>query len=241
MTWKNDWPIIGVDNDADGKGEPVVTYKKPNVGKVYPITTPAESDEFNGTTLGLQWQWQANPKATWAFMNTAKGALRLYASQIPDSAKSYWDVPNVLLQKFPAEKFVATTKLTFTINPKIKDERVGLVIMGQSYASIGLRSAKDGLNIVYATCRNAVNGERETEKVLGSLSGKTVYFRVTVNEKAKCEFSYSLDGEKFISTNETFQAEPGKWIGAKMGLFCTRTVVTNDAGWADVDWFRITE
>lgn len=240
MTWKNDWPIIGVDTDGDGKGEPVVTYKKPNVGKVYPIATPAESDEFNGTTLGLQWQWQANPKATWAFMNTAKGALRLYAAQMPDSAKSYWDVPNMLLQKFPAEKFVATTKLAFTINPKIKDERVGLIIMGQSYASIGLRSTKEGLNIVYTTCRNAVNGERETEKVLGSLSGKTVYFRVTVSENAKCEFSYSTDGEKFISTNETFQAEAGKWIGAKMGLFCTRSIVTNDAGYADVDWFRVT-
>ena len=25
MTWKNDWPVIGVDKDGDGKGEPVLT------------------------------------------------------------------------------------------------------------------------------------------------------------------------------------------------------------------------
>src|ERR1044072_3541954 len=79
MKWVNDWPVIGVDKDGDGKGEPVRTYKKPNVGKVYPIQTPAESDEFNGLTLGKQWQWQANPKGTWTFMNMANGSLRLYS------------------------------------------------------------------------------------------------------------------------------------------------------------------
>ncbi|MBS1661021.1 MAG: hypothetical protein JST68_08225 [Bacteroidetes bacterium] len=34
-------------------------------------------------------------------------------------------------------------------------------------------------------------------------------------------------------------AEPGKWIGAKVGLFCTRSSPTNDSGHAEVDWFRI--
>ena len=33
MKWVNDWPIIGIDKDGDGCGEPVLTYKKPNVGK----------------------------------------------------------------------------------------------------------------------------------------------------------------------------------------------------------------
>jgi Beta-xylosidase len=47
MKWVKDWPVIGVDKDGDGCGEPVLTYKKPNVGKTYPICTPQESDEFN--------------------------------------------------------------------------------------------------------------------------------------------------------------------------------------------------
>src|SRR5207253_397951 len=29
MKWVNDWPVIGVDKDGDGKGEPVLIYKKP--------------------------------------------------------------------------------------------------------------------------------------------------------------------------------------------------------------------
>jgi beta-xylosidase len=66
MKWVNDWPVIGIDPDGDGKGEPVLTYKKPNVGKTFPLATPPESDEFNGLALGKQWQWQANPKGTWS-------------------------------------------------------------------------------------------------------------------------------------------------------------------------------
>lgn len=33
MKWIDDWPVIGDDRDGDGCGEPVSTYRKPNVGK----------------------------------------------------------------------------------------------------------------------------------------------------------------------------------------------------------------
>lgn len=39
---------------------------------------------------------------------------------------------------------------------------------------------------------------------------------------------------------EEFQAVEGHWIGAQVGLFCTRDGRKhNDAGWLDVDWFEI--
>lgn len=148
LKWVNDWPVIGIDKDGDGKGEPVITWKKPNTGSTAPIATPAESDEFNGNTPGLQWQWQANPKATWLFMNATSGSLRLYSDKIPDEAKNYWDVPNILLQKFPAEEFMITTQVTFTPNEKLENERTGLIILGQSYASLGLKSTKEGVKVI---------------------------------------------------------------------------------------------
>ncbi|MBC7913088.1 MAG: family 43 glycosylhydrolase, partial [Pyrinomonadaceae bacterium] len=134
MKWVNNWPVIGVDTDGDGTGDPVLVYKKPNVGKTYPIQTPAESDEFNTIKLGLQWQWMANPKSTWAFMHAANGSLRLFTDKLPDSAKNLWGAPNVLLQKFMADEFMVTTKLKFTPNPNLENERVGLTVMGFSYA-----------------------------------------------------------------------------------------------------------
>lgn len=61
MHWENDLPVIGV-NAVDGCGEPVLRYKKPEVGAAYPIDTPEDSDFFEGDRLGLQWQWNANYK-----------------------------------------------------------------------------------------------------------------------------------------------------------------------------------
>lgn len=239
MKWVNDWPVIGQDLDGDGKGEPVLTYKKPKLGTSYPKATPAESDEFNGNQLGLQWQWQANPLATWAFLNPAKGSLRLYSAKMPDSAKNYWEVPNLLLQKFPAEQFTAATKLIFSPNSKLENEKTGLIVMGLSYANIALKRKKDGIYLTYTSCSNAEKGKAEKEQLVQKIEAPNVYLRVKVSTGAKCQFAYSLDGHNFIDVGEVFQAEPGKWIGAKLGLFCVRDQQTNDSGYADFDWFRI--
>ena len=237
MKWVSDWPVIGLDPDGDGIGEPVATYRKPNVGKTYPVNTPAEGDEFNTTPLGLQWQWQANPSAAWSFISN--GVLRLYTQKIADSARNYWDVPNLLLQKFPAEEFTVTTKMKFTKNPKLQGERAGLLIMGYSYAGVALKSTADGLSLVTFLAKNANKGKAETEKKIITVTQTEVYLRVKVIKGALCQFSYSLDGKVYIPAGDSFQAEEGQWIGAKAGLFATRPAQTNDAGFADFDWFRV--
>lgn len=239
MKWKNDWPVIGIDKDGDGKGEPVLRYKKPNVGKQFPIQTPAESDEFNGTLLALQWQWMANPKTTWAFVSQASGSLRLFSEILSDSAKNLWNAPNVLLQKFPAEEFMITTKMTFKPNPQLENEKAGVTIMGLSYSNLGVRSGKEGNRLVWTVCKDASKGTKESESVILKLDNATIYLRIKVLKGAQCFYSYSLDGNKYFSAGEKFTAEPGKWKGAKAGIFCTRTSQINDAGWADFDWFRV--
>jgi beta-xylosidase len=80
MKWADDWPVMGIDHSGKGIGEPVYAYKKPD-GKAYPAATPQTSDEFNNNKLGLQWQWQANPEATWLF-TSGLGYLRLYAKTL---------------------------------------------------------------------------------------------------------------------------------------------------------------
>lgn len=233
MKWINDWPVIGNDEDNDGKGEPVLQYKKPNTGKSFPIITPQESDEFNTTTLGLQWQWQANPDTAW---NSFTGTdLRLYATAI-DTSKNYWEVPNILMQKFPAEEFTATAKLTF--RPRNNEEKAGFVIMGADYAYLSLIKKTDSIYVQYGNCKQADKGGKETQQILKVPDGNTVYFKVRV-KKTVCQFSYSFNNENFINVNEKFTAKPGRWIGAKLGLFCTGITKENEPGWVDIDWFRI--
>jgi beta-xylosidase len=216
-----------------------MTYKKPNVGKTGSPSTPLETDEFNNVEMGKQWQWMGNPKTTWAFNHVAKGSLRLYSDRI-DSVPNLWGAPNVLLQKFPADEFRVTTKMTFTPNnTKLENEKAGLTIMGFSYANIALKSKRDEINLVYTLCKDAEKGKAENEQVIMKAANPTVYLRVTVTKGGKCRFSYSWDGNNFTNAGDEFTAEVGRWKGAKVGIFCTRQSQINDSGFADFDWFRV--
>src|ERR1044072_2646942 len=111
--------------------------------------------------------------------------------------------------------------------------------MGASYAYLSLVKKSDGIEIDYRMCKQADKGNAETSQVLGKFSGQDIYLQVAVDEGGICRFSYSEDGKQFSTIEGTFTAVAGRWIGAKVGLFCTRTQQTNDSGFADVDWFRI--
>lgn len=242
MAWQDDWPIIGIDRDGSGSGEPVLTHKKPNVGKTYPLTTPQEGDEFDGLKLGLQWQWQANPRDTWSFLYPDKGVLRLYSQQVPEGAHNLYETPNVLMQKFPAPSFTATAKVEFSPHPdQPLGEKAGLVVMGRSYTTLAFRKDADGVSLVRGMANSAHLGKPEGEAVITELKNNLLYLRLQVEEGGLCRFYYSTDNTEYHEAGKPFQAVEGHWIGAKIGLFCTRTTTINDAGWMDVDWFRITK
>jgi beta-xylosidase len=239
MQWMNDWPVIGKDEEGDGTGEPVLQYKKPGVDRSWPVTTPDESDEFDSPSLGMQWQWNANPSPYWAVPFPEKGLLRMYSVPLPDSFQNFYvDVPNTLLQKFPAPAFTATTKISF--NPLHEGEKAGLIIMGRNYAYLGVSDSADSFVIEQTLCRDADKGMHEAE-MPGRYTTKSslLYLRVSVSDSAICTFSYSTDNKNFQIVGHPFRAREGGWIGAKVGLFMIRKGKTNDAGWMDVDWFRV--
>jgi beta-xylosidase len=236
MKWVNDWPVIGNDQDGDGKGEPVMVHKKPSTSGKLGVRTPADSDEFNGQRLGLQWQWQANAKPFWAF--PYNGSLRMVAVSLPDSTNNYWMVPNLLMQKFPADAFIATARISFY--PRLEGERAGLIISGQDYAYISVVKKIDGIHLSTSTCKNASDRRiKETLVDIEKLNGAEIYLRVKVNKGGICEFSYSADDKLYKPVAEKHVARQGHWIGAKLGLFCTGKSKTNDPGYADVDWLRL--
>jgi beta-xylosidase len=238
MKWVNDWPVIGEDKDGDGKGEPVLHFKKPNVGRTYPVMTPQDSDEFNSITLGMQWQWQANPPdgIGWAFP-TFTGSLMMFSVETPDTAKNLWDLPNILAQKTPADEFVATVKLKFM--PRLDRESFSFVLLGSDYAAISIQKKGQTVEIAYSECMNAEKGQKELTKQTVPFSGQEVYLRITMKEHAIASFGFSSNGQQFETIGGPFAARPGRWVGAKLGFVCTHPSKTNDAGYADIDWFRL--
>lgn len=235
-SWKNGFPVIGVDTDGDGTGEPVLLHKKPNVGRSYPVETPPDSDEFDGPRLGLQWQWHANYKGEWAFPFPQRGVFRMNSVEVPENFHNLWDVPNLLLQKFPAEEFTATAKVKMT--SRFEGERFGLVVMGMDYGYVGAVNLSGKLHVVNASVKDADKGDRENETIGAPLDPADVYFRVKVSKGGICNFSYSIDGRTFRNVGAPFTAREGRWIGAKIGFFFIRPGRFNDGGSADVDWMR---
>lgn len=242
MQWEGDWPVIGLDKDHDGKGEPVMTYKKPDVGHSYPVQTPQESDEFNEKALGLQWQWEANASGRWLMTDQA-GMLRLYAHNTPD-ARNLWDIPNILAQKFPADSFEVTTKLQLTPNDKDGQQEAGLVVLGLDYAKLSIVAKENGYWLQKGVCKASDKGNPEKKADITSLKKPEVWLRVAVHNPAPnhalCTFYYSLDGKKYEQVPGDFTPTPGKWTGAKIGLYAISDKKTNDEGYADFDFFRVT-
>lgn len=163
MEWTADgWPVIGVDKDGDGVGEPVSKYRKPSL-KSSGTFQPSESDDFDSVDLGLQWQWHGIPSPYWYFLDARNSALRLYSVDQAEGWRNLGDSPNLLLQKTPADKFTVTAKLRFIPNPQLKEkgESCGFVLMGQDYAVIKMTDTSEGVVLQYAECEDALKGKQE--------------------------------------------------------------------------------
>lgn len=248
MKWVNDWPVIGVDRDGDGCGDPVSRYRKPKTDKTYPIETPVESDEFDTRKLGLQWEWHANYQDVFGF-TTNMGYARIYGHELSPHFKNFWEVPNLLMQKFPAEEFTATAKLK--VSAKDDGQLSGLIVMGWDYSWIGVEKQGEKFLLKQAVCKDAEQGNLEQVSTLAVLEPsrkfevglfpnyeREIYIRVRVGKEAYCRFSYSLDGKKFTEAGTLFKARQGKWIGAKVGMFSV-TPHGKERGWVDVDWSHV--
>ena len=249
VTWKDNWPVMGKVPARGYCGEPVITYRKPSTKGKVDAVNPVESDEFNSPKLGLQWQWHANYDQKFG-MPTAFGTFRLYTHKVSKEFKNMWEVPNLLLQKTPADKFTATTKLRFT--SKDDNQMGGLIVMGHDYFALMLKRVKNEFLLQLVTCKSADKGTPEQVKTIATLKPtekdkidyqpaihEDIYLRVNVAD-GECNFAYSLNGKKYTAVEGNFKIKEGKWIGAKVGLAAIEPAGKTNRGWIDADWFRVT-
>jgi beta-xylosidase len=244
VDWSTGWPIMGK------KGEPVTTYIKPKANGQLPTANPAESDEFNSPIMGKQWQWQANYDEKFG-VPTAFGTFRIYNYKLPEDANNLWLVPNMLLQKTPADEFTVTTKLRFT--SKADGQLGGLIMMGLDYQALVVKRVGQEFQLLKLTCHQADKGTPQEEELITTLKptaeDKTdykpgihedIYLMMKVKE-SQVKFLWSLDGRTYKSCSDAFKMREGKWIGAKFGYVSVDTNAKSDRGWIDADWIRITK
>ena len=244
VDWSTGWPIMGK------KGEPVTTYRKPKANGQLPTANPAESDEFNSPVMGKQWQWQANYDEKFG-VPTAFGTFRIYNYKLPEDANNLWLVPNMLLQKTPADEFTVTTKLRFT--SKADGQLGGLIMMGLDYQALVVKRVGQEFQLLKLTCHQADKGTPQEEELITTLKptaeDKTdykpgihedIYLMMKVKD-SQVKFLWSLDGRTYKSCSDAFKMREGKWIGAKFGYVSVDTNAKSDRGWLDADWIRISK
>ena len=251
VDWSTGWPIMGK------KGEPVTTYRKPKTSDAH-IVNPVESDEFNSPIIGKQWQWQANYDEKFG-VPTAFGTMRIYTYKLSDNWKNFWEVPNMLLQKTPADEFMATAKLRFT--SKADGQMGGLIMMGHNYQALVVKRVGKVFQLLILTCQDADRGKPQQEELIATLKptaeDKTdykpgihedIYLRLKVSNaeagvahggQPLVSFAWSQDGKKFKDCGQQYTMKQGKWIGAKFGFIAVETNPQVDRGWVDADWIRI--
>ncbi len=226
VKWVDDWPLMGtaVDNGGTGIGEPVITYRKPNVGKSYAITAPQTSDEFNTTKLGLQWQWNHNPvDGKWA-VNKPKGYLALKAMRAADNKHA----KNTITQKLMGKTGTITTKLDLL---KMADgQRAGLCLLGQNIHEIGV--VQTG-----TTTQLFANNNGKTSAMV-PIKQSVIYLRIAADLVSNNTIlQYSLNGTDFTQLGDVcVLSKKNYWKGVRPGLFSYNTI--SDGGTALFDWFH---
>ena len=224
MSWDNDWPVMGVNHNAQGVGQPVLAYRKPHIQK-QAIAVPQTSDEFDQPKLALQWQWHANHQDDWHTLTARQSHLRLRAISNPND---FSHAANLLLQKTPGTRFSVETRAA--LSPAADTDQAGLIIMGKTHAALVIAPGPAHPQVLCIIDNRIVESHplRNTEAVL----------RVSMNDGGVCSFSFAQSDEPPIRIEQTFQASEGRWIGAKVGIFCRCVSSEASKGHADFDYFR---
>lgn len=223
VQWRDGWPWMGEQFDADGTGQPVMRHRKPVVSPNNKPVIPQASDEFDTSNLGLQWQWHANHCEEWHSLTARPGHLRLFAQPITRLDQS----PALLLQKFAARMFAVETVVDCSTDATI---HAGLVVMGREFSALQVERSGAQLRVVYR-----VNENVASEAIVPA--GR-VELQLRVGDGGYCTFAYAAGNEPFRAFSHRFRAMEGVWIGAKFGVYALADRVSATA-FADFDYVRV--
>ncbi|MCR4897007.1 MAG: glycoside hydrolase 43 family protein [Lachnospiraceae bacterium] len=287
MRWVDDWPVIGVSREGAEYGEPVLRYEMPDVGECDCASDDAQnvaacggvavgvqeprayeipaSDDFDGERLGLQWQWNANPREAWYTLSEHRLVLRAVCfgelrgengkgdidgnaagenaacdnAAGAGAAVPYGDLPNLLLQKWPAPEFVCDAQLDLSgLTP---GDEAGMISFGMQYGLVTFRRKADGFHVTRVSGKQVfgkiyVDHTEEEEEEICILPADTreVRLRCQVERVGLQDIGESgilfpkervsmCFGTGHISDTPVMEmtAVPGRWVGVKFGFFCT--------------------
>ncbi|KAA0230895.1 hypothetical protein EDS67_04060 [candidate division KSB1 bacterium] len=190
------------------------------------------SDEFDGTTLGMQWGWNHNPDSTKWSLTQNPGFLRIWTAKVVSGLR---EARNTLTQRMFSyySKTTPTIAVTKLEVDKMKDGDIaGLAVFQDPYAYIAVKQMNGAKYIIM------VNNGKSIDSV--AVNHTTIYLRAQAHfGTSLASFSYSPDNKTFIALgNElAMRFNLSVFTGNKFCLFNYATKETG--GYVDFDWFRM--
>ena len=261
--WKDDWPLIGVDIDGNGIGEPVAVWTTPQTtGNSSPSSNSSQSrytsqsrysspsrNSSNTCSSGMPCQlsddFSAGP-LYWAGQHQRSLALPWQWNHNPvDTAWSLTERDGWLsLHALPADNLKASRNMLTQKTIGYESEatvRVDCSALQEGDHAGLLCTGKQFMGV--GVCRQAgkLLFYLENDGVRTPITPckqKTVYLRVTIDCRRNThQFAVSNDGKQYTPVGDPFPLRMGYWKGSRIGLFSYNTTGTN-RGKALFDFFH---
>lgn len=253
MTWEDGWPVVGVDGKVPRTAKiPVAGHEKKGIVTsdefinsqiVRPYhnfaDTPEEAGEndYNGSNLALEWQWNHNPDNRLWSLTEREGYLRLRTVNVCDTVA---DARNTISQRTFGPECGGYIKLDVS---EMKDgDTAGLAAFAEKYGYVAVKIEDGKKYIVTVRYNDKDDVEQEFETGRVEITENEVYLRVDCDYKNatdKAYFYYSLDGENWTKIGNTLKMNYYglHFMGYRYAIFNFPT--KQSGGYVDVDYFRV--
>ena len=200
-----------------------------------PETVQQGENDYNGSNLKLEWQWNHNPNNKFWSLTERDGYLRLTTA---NKATGLLDARNTLTQRTYGPTCSGDIAIE-TANMKNGDV-AGLAALQANYGYVGVKMENGQKSIVMV---NADGGEaQEIENI--PIEQDRVYLRADFNfyqHADDADFYYSLDGTTWNKIGNTLNMSYTipHFMGYRFAIFNYATQSTG--GYVDVDYFHVND
>jgi len=230
VTWIDGWPIIGqVGTDTIGS----MVWSSPKPIKNSPLFTIQTDDEYNQSTLPVQWEWNYQPRKEMWSLTEHNGFLRLHAFtpvklvDNNDKRKILFRAGNTLTQR--SMRTMNNEAIIKVEIGNMEDGQIaGLCHFAKTYSTFGIKQTK-GVSILFSDN----NGD---EFPGPRITTNTIWLKSSWGLDGVSQYAYSLDGKFYTPFGTPYQLTWGNYRGDRIGIFCYNTL--KEKGYIDVDWFH---
>src|SRR5271170_1226438 len=225
---KDDWPIVNENGSIE------LSMAAPRMPEHTWKSDPAE-DEFNGTQLGLQWNFLRNPYEEDYSLTERPGFLRLKGSAVSMSDQ---DSPAFVGRRQEDLNCRLSTKLSF--KPQHENEEAGIVVRGNdaNHYEIGI-TLKQGVRQVFF--RKILGGKISEPVRNEKIAPGDVVLSVEASPLVyKFFYEQAQESPKELGqarTRDLSSETIGGFTGVYFGMFATGNGQKSSTT-ADFDWFE---